>query len=80
VGVPDAKAVLIAYAKHDEQAFEIPRRMNWHPDWCDTLMHQVNYHERSQTRGYFMRSRSGERESHSTDKLTGRQPPRYPSR
>jgi predicted SAM-dependent methyltransferase len=43
VGVPDAEPALIAYANRDEQAFEVARRMHWHPDWCDTLMHQVNY-------------------------------------
>ena len=34
---------LVAYANRDEQASEYPRRMHWLPDWCDTLMHQVNY-------------------------------------
>jgi predicted SAM-dependent methyltransferase len=43
VGVPDAEQVLMAYANRDEEALEIPRRMHWHPDWCDTRMHQVNY-------------------------------------
>jgi predicted SAM-dependent methyltransferase len=43
VGVPDAEPALIAYANRDEQAFDVPRRMHWHPDWCDTFMHQVNY-------------------------------------
>ena len=43
VGVPDAGGSLIAYANRDEQAFELPRRMHWHPDWCDTHMHQINY-------------------------------------
>src|SRR5262249_23423622 len=43
VGVPDAEPALIAYANRDEQAFELARRMHWHPDWCDTLIHQVNY-------------------------------------
>jgi predicted SAM-dependent methyltransferase len=43
VGVPDAEPALIAYANRDEHAFELQRRMHWHPDWCDTLMHHVNY-------------------------------------
>lgn len=43
VGVPDAEQGLIAYANRDEQAFEVARRMHWHPAWCDTHMHQINY-------------------------------------
>jgi len=43
LGVPDAEQSIIAYANRDEQPSEYPRRMHWLPDWCDTLMHQVNY-------------------------------------
>jgi predicted SAM-dependent methyltransferase len=43
VGVPAAEQTLIAYANRDEQAFEAPRRIHWHPACCDTYMHQVNY-------------------------------------
>ena len=43
VGVPDAEGGLVAYVNRDEQAFALARRMRWHPDWCDTRMHYVNY-------------------------------------
>jgi predicted SAM-dependent methyltransferase len=42
VGVPDAGACLVAYAKGDAEAFRVDREL-YHPDWCDTWMHQVNY-------------------------------------
>jgi predicted SAM-dependent methyltransferase len=40
VGVPDAERALIAYANRAGRAFAVSR---WHPDWCDTPMHAVNY-------------------------------------
>jgi len=43
VGIPDAERALIAYANRNEPKFEIAQRMHWQPDWCDTLMHQINY-------------------------------------
>jgi predicted SAM-dependent methyltransferase len=43
VGVPDAEPLLIAYANRDEQEFKFIRQMRWHPEWCDTPMHHVNY-------------------------------------
>src|SRR5215469_10745825 len=43
VSVPDAEPLLIAYTNHDEQLFKFVRQMRWHPDWCDTPMHHVNY-------------------------------------
>jgi predicted SAM-dependent methyltransferase len=41
LGVPDAEISLKAYASRDAEHFEFDRR--WHPDWCDTPMHHVNY-------------------------------------
>ena len=43
VSVPDAESLLIAYANRNEQLFKLIRQMHWHPDWCDTAMHHVNY-------------------------------------
>jgi predicted SAM-dependent methyltransferase len=41
LGVPDAEALLEAYAAKDSAVFERERRLN--PEWCDTPMHHVNY-------------------------------------
>jgi len=48
VGVPDTEPLLKAYAEGDEAAFRTARE-RWHPSWCDTHMHQVNYHFRQRT-------------------------------
>jgi len=41
LAVPDAEAVLTAYAPGDHDFFELQRR--WHPNWCDPSMHHINY-------------------------------------
>ena len=41
LGVPDTEAALKAYTAKDGDFFERERR--WHPDWCDTPMHHINY-------------------------------------
>ncbi len=40
--MPDAEPALIAYGKKDAEFFR-RQREKWHPAWCDTWMHQVNY-------------------------------------
>ena len=40
--VPDAVPLMNAYVYGDKEAFRIGRE-RWHPSWCDTHMHQVNY-------------------------------------
>ena len=45
VAVPDAAPLLNAYADDDRETFRIYREL-WHPKWCDTHLHQVNYHFR----------------------------------
>jgi predicted SAM-dependent methyltransferase len=42
VGVPDAEWPLKSYANGDEEFFVISRQ-RWHPAWCNTRMHQLNY-------------------------------------
>jgi predicted SAM-dependent methyltransferase len=44
-GMPDTEKICIHYAQGNEEAFRIARE-RWHPAWCNTLMHQVNYHFR----------------------------------
>jgi predicted SAM-dependent methyltransferase len=46
LGVPDAEASLRAYVFKDSKFFVHSRL--WHPDWCDTPMHHVNYTFRQQ--------------------------------
>ncbi len=41
IRVPDAEASLKAYVFRDVRCFDYSRL--WHPDWCDTPMHHVNY-------------------------------------
>jgi predicted SAM-dependent methyltransferase len=48
VGVPDTEPTLKAYVQGDDESFRICRE-RWHPAWCDTHMHQVNYHFRQGT-------------------------------
>jgi len=45
VGVPDTEWPLQAYVNDEKEYFEMSRRL-WHPEWCDTRMHQINYHFR----------------------------------
>lgn len=45
VGVPDTEWPLVCYAKGDRTYFEMARE-RWHPPWCDTRLHHINYHFR----------------------------------
>lgn len=45
VGVPDAEWPITAYASGDERYFKFAKEC-WHPRWCDTRMHNINYHFR----------------------------------
>jgi predicted SAM-dependent methyltransferase len=45
VGVPDTEWPLRAYVNGDEEYFLIARQ-RWHPAWCNTRMHNLNYHFR----------------------------------
>lgn len=45
VGVPDTEEPLKAYAANDHEYFKIARE-RWHPKWCTTKMHSINYHFR----------------------------------
>jgi predicted SAM-dependent methyltransferase len=48
VGVPDTEWPIRAYVNGDEQYFTFARQ-HWHPTWCDTRMHNINYHFRQGT-------------------------------
>jgi predicted SAM-dependent methyltransferase len=43
--VPDTQEILFAYVNRDEEWFRITKE-RWHPSWCDTPLHSVNYHFR----------------------------------
>ena len=45
VGVPDTEWPIRSYADGDEEYFHIARQ-RWHPEWCNTRMHNLNYHFR----------------------------------
>ena len=45
-GVPDTEAILSAYASKNGEHFDSAREKGWHPTWCDTPLHSVNYHFR----------------------------------
>jgi predicted SAM-dependent methyltransferase len=45
VGVPDTEWPLRCYATDDDAYFKVARE-EWHPAWCDTRMHSINYHFR----------------------------------
>ena len=45
VGVPDTEWPLKSYVHGDHDYFQVVRE-KWHPDWCDTRMHNINYHFR----------------------------------
>jgi predicted SAM-dependent methyltransferase len=45
VGVPDTEWPVRAYATGDDNYFQLARE-KWHPAWCDTRMHNLNYHFR----------------------------------
>lgn len=44
-GIPDAEAILRVYAAGDLEQWR-QGRDRWHPAWCTTMMHSVNYHFR----------------------------------
>lgn len=46
MGVPDTAFALEAYVHGHEEFFRISRERGWHPAWCRTRMHQINYHFR----------------------------------
>jgi predicted SAM-dependent methyltransferase len=47
VGVPDTEWPLRAYVTGDDSYFRLARdEMKWHPAWCDTRLHQINFHFR----------------------------------
>jgi len=45
VGVPDTEWPILAYANGDSSYFTLARD-KWHPGWCDTRMHNINFHFR----------------------------------
>jgi predicted SAM-dependent methyltransferase len=45
VGVPDTEWPLKAYVNNEKEYFQAARQY-WHPSWCNTRMHNVNYHFR----------------------------------
>lgn len=45
VAVPDTEWTLTSYLTGDEEYFRIAKKL-WHPKWCDTRLHHVNYHFR----------------------------------
>jgi len=45
VGVPDTEGPLKSYASGDDGYF-LDVREHWHPAWCNTRMHNLNYHFR----------------------------------
>jgi predicted SAM-dependent methyltransferase len=48
VGVPDTEPVLNAYVTADDTYFQLARQ-RWHPAYCDTKMHSINYHFRQES-------------------------------
>ncbi len=45
IGVPDSEWPISAYGDPKNEYFELARE-RWHPEWCDTRMHHINYHFR----------------------------------
>jgi predicted SAM-dependent methyltransferase len=43
MGVPDAEPALRDYATGEGSGFQYALDQGWHPDWCDTWMHQINF-------------------------------------
>jgi len=43
MGVPDAEDVVREYVTGEGSGFQRARDLHWHPEWCDTPMHQVNF-------------------------------------
>lgn len=48
LGVPDTEWPIISYANGDSEYFRLARD-RFHPKWCDTRMHNLNYHFRQGT-------------------------------
>ncbi len=46
LGVPDTSFALESYVYGKEEFFRVAHERGWHPRWCDTRMHQINYHFR----------------------------------
>jgi predicted SAM-dependent methyltransferase len=46
IGVPDSEMAIGAYGNEDNDFFRISRDRGWHPAWCTTRMHHLNYHFR----------------------------------
>lgn len=45
VVVPDTEWPLISYANGEDEYFKLAR-VRWHPLWCNTRIHNINYHFR----------------------------------
>lgn len=45
VGVPDTEWPLVSYVTGDDMYFRMAQE-RWHPSWCVTKMHSLNYHFR----------------------------------
>jgi predicted SAM-dependent methyltransferase len=45
VGVPDTEWPIKSYANHENEYFQFAQQ-TWHPKWCNTRMHNLNYHFR----------------------------------
>jgi predicted SAM-dependent methyltransferase len=43
MGVPDGEEVLREYVTGEGSGFQLARDRGWHPEWCDTPIHQVNF-------------------------------------
>jgi predicted SAM-dependent methyltransferase len=46
VGVPDTEWPLSSYVAADPEYFHIAADKRWHPAWCNTRLHHINYHFR----------------------------------
>jgi predicted SAM-dependent methyltransferase len=46
VGVPDTEWPLNAYGRGDDDEYFQIAREQWHPEHCDTRLHNINYHFR----------------------------------
>ncbi len=47
VGVPDSEWPLRAYVNGEDEYFRMARE-RWHPDWCNTRLHHLNFHFRQE--------------------------------
>ena len=45
IGVPDTEWPIRAYVNDEKQYFQYARD-RWHPKWCNTRMHNINFHFR----------------------------------